>query len=152
MGQDRNKCSKEPLKHDDEGAARERAEERRHRNRDWHKSNRPNQACQWRTNAVQFFLQFRKHVLGNVAKTCGNMEAVPHLGERRFSNVQKMQTLSPVSPDKSFNDVRGDRIRSSSQLAAQLEPLKGRKCFDRQMMQLDEQIICTLPRDERVVS
>jgi hypothetical protein len=80
------------------------------------------------------------------------VEAIANFREGAFSDIEKPQTLAPVSPGKSFHDVRGDRIRGSSQLTSQLEALESRKAFDCKVMQLDEEFVRALPRDQRVMS
>jgi len=51
------------------------------------------------------------------------VEAVARLGERRFSNVQKMEAFFQGAPRNSFHDVRRHRIRGTPHLAARLARL-----------------------------
>lgn len=53
---------------------------------------------------------------------------------------------------KSFNDVDRDGERRAAQLGAEFESLERRKCFQRKLMQLDEEIVCPLPSDQRVMT
>jgi len=57
-----------------------------------------------------------------------------------------------MPPGHSFNNICRDRIRGASQLTAHLIALVCRKLFQRKHMQLDEQVIGALPRDESVMA
>jgi hypothetical protein len=49
-----------------------------------------------------------------------DVEAVAHFRERRFCDIQKMSALFQRTTRKAFDDVRGNRIRSTTDLAGQL--------------------------------
>jgi hypothetical protein len=51
------------------------------------------------------------------------MDAVGDRRERRFSDVQKVNPLAPISSAIALGDVRRNRVRSFSELRTELEPL-----------------------------
>jgi hypothetical protein len=51
------------------------------------------------------------------------MDAVGDRRERRFSDVQKVNPLGPISSAIALGDVRRNRVRSFSELRTELEPL-----------------------------
>src|SRR6266705_2461576 len=63
-----------------------------------------------------------------------------------------MDAVSTVPACKSFNDVRRNRIRSTSNLRTKFEPLERWKCFKRKGMNTDEEIVGALPGDEIMMS
>jgi hypothetical protein len=79
------------------------------------------------------------------------MEAIAHFGQRRFCDVQKLQSLTTVPARRSFHDVRRDRIGGAPRLAAELVSFDRRKSAHAQLMQPDEQIVGPLPGDKRMV-
>jgi hypothetical protein len=80
------------------------------------------------------------------------VHAVTDFGERSLRDVEKIQTRSTMSSSKSFNNVGRYRVRRFAHLSTELEPFRGRKMLDRQLMQANEQIVGPLPRHERMVS
>jgi len=80
------------------------------------------------------------------------MDAVGHFGERAFGDVQETKPIPPVSPARAFSDIRWNRVRGFSQLRPEFEPLETRKGLDRLFVKLDEEIICALPGDERMMT
>jgi hypothetical protein len=80
-----------------------------------------------------------------------SVNAVADLGERRFGDVQEMQSVSRLAPGKSFHDIRRNRIRCASQLPAELVSFMCGKRLLNKLMKADEQIIRSLPCHEFVV-
>jgi len=63
-----------------------------------------------------------------------------------------LQPLAYVISRRSFDDIRSDGVSGAARLRAQFEPLVGGPRFDRQPVQLNEKVVGSLPRDQRVVS
>jgi hypothetical protein len=73
------------------------------------------------------------------------MDAVPRLGQRPFDDIQEIQTRSARTTGKSLNDIRSHRVGRFPQLTTELELLQRRKLIQREQMELDEEIVGTLP-------
>jgi hypothetical protein len=86
-----------------------------------------------------------------VAESMRDMHAVPDLSQRRLRDVQEIQTAFSLWARKTFDDVRRNRVGGSPQLRAEREALESWKCFQGKTMELDEQVVRTLPRDEIVM-
>src|SRR4029077_3505352 len=115
-------------------------------------SRRSNQPCQWCCNPIQISFEFREMLFRDVTQSFRDMEAIPNFGERRFRNVQEMQTYSPIPPRETFHDIRGHRVSRASKLRGQLKSLDIRKLFGCELMQSDEEVVRPLPSDEFVMS
>src|SRR4029450_6212274 len=103
-------------------------------------------------DSVQLGVQFREGFSRNVAEPTRGVQTLSDLRQRSFGDVQEIQTGSAMPPRESFNDVCRHRVGGLPDLAASLEALKRGKLFDRQLMELDEQVVGALPGDERVMS
>src|SRR5438105_14855751 len=80
------------------------------------------------------------------------MHAVADFGQRRLGEIQEIQPSTSCRSGKTFNDVGGDREGRAAQLPSQLELLEGGKCFQRNTMERDEQIVGTLPPNQCVMT
>src|SRR5262245_65075753 len=63
-----------------------------------------------------------------------------------------MKASTAVPSAIPFDDVRGNRVCCSAKLLAKLEALVGGKGLNRQLVQLDEQIVGALPSDQRMMA
>jgi hypothetical protein len=63
-----------------------------------------------------------------------------------------METIFLVPPRKSFNNVCGNRVSRPPDLLSELVPLRCRKARGRKTMQPNEQVVCALPSDERMMT
>ena len=80
------------------------------------------------------------------------MNAVSNFSERRFGDIQEMKAVSLMTAAVAFGDVCRYRVRGLASLRAQLTPFKARKRLNREFVNLDEEIVGTLPRNERVMA
>jgi hypothetical protein len=79
------------------------------------------------------------------------VQTVGQLAQRRGRNVEEIDPVAPVLSRKSFNDVGRHGIGCATQLSAQLVLLLPRKVLMRKTMNVDEQIVCALPHDQRSI-
>jgi len=79
------------------------------------------------------------------------MNAVVDFGELGLRDIQEIHTRATRRPCKSFRDVHRHREGRAAELLPQLEPLEGRKCFERKTMERQKEIVGALPGYERMM-
>jgi hypothetical protein len=79
------------------------------------------------------------------------VNTVAHSGKRRFGDIEKIQTVASMAAGKAFNDVRANGVGRSTHLLSKFESFVRRKCLQRKLMESDEEIVRSLPRDERMM-
>src|SRR5438105_1659309 len=115
-------------------------------------SNRPDVSVQRRTRLPDLHFQFFELFVVDVIKPPRHVETVADLRKRCASSIEKLKLFLFMIAGATFNDVYRDRESGAARLRREFEQLVSREGGTRQRVQLDEQVVSTLPRDKGVMA
>ena len=114
--------------------------------------NRPDVSVQRRTRLPDLHFQFFELFVVDVIKPPRHVETVADLRKRCASSIEKLKLFLFMIAGATFNDVYRDRESGAARLRREFEQLVSREGGTRQRVQLDEQVVSTLPRDKGVMA